>query len=233
MEAREYWTILKRWWWVALPPAIVIIGLGIATYSPPPIAFTTTIRLSAGIHPSGSATGYPEPTNFDPAYFSWLTSEYFVASLSDWVETGAFARAVSSELASQGVKLPAEAVQSGLVSDYVRSQLILHLSAGSADHVVAIARGAIQVLETQNAAAFPQLGGRNASIIALDEPKAAYAPMSLHSRIDLVLRVVIGLGVGILLALIAHYLDPMLRTRADVEQLPLQVIGQIPHAEDE
>jgi capsular polysaccharide biosynthesis protein len=42
------------------------------------------------------------------------------------------------------------------------------------------------------------------------------------------LRVLAGLGVGVLLAFGAHYLDPHLRTRSDAEQLGLTVLGQIP-----
>jgi hypothetical protein len=33
-------------------------------------------------------------------------------------------------------------------------------------------------------------------------------------------------------AFVAHYLDPMLRSRADVERLPVQVLAEIPPAKD-
>lgn len=231
MELREYWIILKRWRWVTLLPAIVIVGIGLATYSPVPPTYTATVRLSAGLPPSAGAAGSPDHAYFDPAYYAWMTSEYLVASLSDWARTGAFAQAVSTELDAQGINLTQAAVYRGLTSDYVRSQLVLYFNAGSPEHIIDTSRAAIKVLQTQNATAFPQLGGQNAKVIQLDEPAVTSEPVFLRSLIDLGMRVVVGVGVGVMLAFLSHYLDPMLRTGEDVERLHLRVIAQIPPAE--
>ena len=233
MEVKQCWVILTRWRWIALLPSLVIVGIGLATYSPPPPTYTTTINLSAGLPPSSGTTGSNKSQHFDSAYYSWISSEYFVASLSDWVKTGSFAHAVSTQLQSQGFELSPAAVKNGLMSDYVRSQLVLYFTAGSQEQLIALAKASIKVLQTKNAAVFPQLGGQNASIIPLDEPIVTPVPVTWKSIIDLGLRVGVGLGVGIMLAFLAHYLDPMVRTRADVEQLPIEFLGQIPPAESE
>jgi len=65
-------------------------------------------------------------------------------------------------------------------------------------------------------------------VVALDEPVVTLAPPGLGARIDLMLRVVTGLGVGLLIVLAAHYFDPFVRSRAEVERLGLRVIGEIP-----
>jgi capsular polysaccharide biosynthesis protein len=222
MELRLYLRILRRWRLLVLLPALVIGGVGLATYQRPPITYGTTVRFTASLPPSFTGDG------FDPTYYSWLTSEYIVGSLSDWITTGAFAQAVSDELKTQGKTIAAPAVQASLASDYVRSQLILYVNTGSVENTHAIAEAAIKVLQTRNAEAFPQLGGENAVVNALDAPNVSASAPGLRSMLDLPIRLGLGLGVGLALAFAAHYLDPFIRTKTDVELLGLQVLAEIP-----
>lgn len=223
MELRLYLNLLRRWWWLALLPAIVIGGIGFATYDRPPTAYGATVRFTASLPPTVTGDG-----GFDPNYYSWLTSEYIVGSLSDWIKTGAFAQAVSDELAAQGKTISASVVQASLASDYVRSQLVLFVNTGSADDTRAIAEAAIEVLRTRNADAFPQLGGVNAVVNALDTPNVGASSPGLRSMLDLPIRLGLGLAVGLALAFAAHYLDPFIRSKDDVELLGLKTLGEIP-----
>ena len=222
MELRLYLRILRRWWLLILLPALVIGGVGLATYQRPPTTYGTTLRFTASLPPSFASDG------FDPTYYSWLTSEYIVGSLSDWIKTGAFAQAVSDELKAGGKDIAAPAVQASLASDYVRSQLILFVNTGSVESTHAIAEAAIKVLQTQNANAYPQLGGANAVVNALDAPNVSASVPGLRSMLDLPIRLGLGLGVGLALALAAHYLDPFIRAKNDIELLGLQVLAEIP-----
>ena len=223
MELRAYGIILRRWWWAALVPAVIISGIGFATFAQPAPAYAATLRFSAGLPPAAATAG-----GFDPAYFSWLSPAYLVASLADWVRTGDFASAVSANLQPDGVLLEASAVQAALSSDYARSMLSVYVRAASQADAAALAQAVTRVLQTQNANAFPQLGGTPAQVLALDEPVVALAAPGWSETFALPLRVLAGLGAGLLLAFGAHYLDPHLHTRHDAEQLGLTVIGQIP-----
>ncbi len=220
--------MIRRWWWLLLSPAAIVVAIGLLTYTPPTASYVATIHFSASLPPNEEAADGSTGIYFDPAYFSWLTSEYIVAGLADWVETGAFASAVSHELETGEVQLSPGAVRSSISSDYQRSELVLYLGAPAPEHVRALAQAATVVMQQQNAAVFPQLGGRNATVVALDEPVVTLAPQGLGARIDLMLRVVTGLGVGLLIVLAAHYFDPFVRSRAEVERLGLRVIGEIP-----
>ncbi|GBL38533.1 hypothetical protein EMGBD1_22200 [Anaerolineaceae bacterium] len=223
MELRAYGIILRRWWWAALLPALVVSGIGFATYAQPVPAYAATLRFSAGLPPAAATVG-----GFDPAYYSWLSSEYFAAGLADWVHTGDFASAVSANLQPDGVLLEASAVQAALSSDYARSMLSIYVRTASQADTAALAHAVTRVLQTQNADAFPQLGGTPAQVLALDEPVVALAAPGWNAILALPLRVLAGLGAGLLLAFGAHYLDPHLHTRSDAEQLGITVIGQIP-----
>ena len=228
MELREYLSVMRRWWWLLLTPAVIVAAIGLATYAPPVARYVATVHLSASLPPSEAAAGGSAGTYFDPAYFSWLTSEYIVAGLADWAETGAFSGAVSRELETADVHLSPAAVRAAISSDYKRSELVLYFGAAAPEHVRVLAQAATAVMQQQNAAVFPQLGGRNATVVALDEPVVTLAPPGLRARIDLLLRIASGLVVGVLLVFAAHYFDPFLRSRAEAERLGLRVIGEIP-----
>jgi len=223
MELRQYWKIALRWWWLILLLPLVAATYGLATYQPPPISYAASLRFTAGQPETLAAS-----PNYDPNYYRWLTSEYIVSGLKDWARTGAFAEAVRAELAQQGLAIPAGAINGAIATDNARSLLIVYLSWGDAEQLPRLAEAVSKVLQEQNAAAFPQLGGQAAVVVPLDKPRIAPVPPSLRARFDLPLKVGLGLAVGIALALAAHYLDPFVREKDELERIGLKVIAEIP-----
>jgi capsular polysaccharide biosynthesis protein len=223
MAIRHYPILPSRWWWLVAIPALVIGAVGLLTYHRPPTTYGTTLRFSASLPPT--LTDNP---GFDPSYYSWLTSEYIVGGLSDWVKTNAFATEVSEELSKQGKEIPPSAVQGSLASDYVRSQLVIFINGDNANDVSAIANAAITVLQTRNAETFPQLGGVNAVVTALDAPAVGASSPGLRALLDLPIRLALGLAVGVALAFAAHYFDPFVRDKREIESLGLHVLAEIP-----
>ncbi|MBI4630733.1 MAG: hypothetical protein HY740_03280 [Chloroflexi bacterium] len=223
MELRLYYKILLRWWWLALIPTILIGLVGVATFRRASTTFSTKIRFSASTPPA-----FESAPGFDPTYYSWLTSEYIVGSLSDWTKTSSFAQEVSNEISKQGKNISASTVQGSLASDYVRSQLTLYINGATADDVSAIANAAITVLQTRNASVFPQLGKSNAVVTPLDVPSIGSSSVGLRDSLDLPIRLLLGVAVGLACAFLAHYLDPFVRERKDVEATNLQVLAEIP-----
>jgi capsular polysaccharide biosynthesis protein len=57
---------------------------------------------------------------------------------------------------------------------------------------------------------------------------AAPTAPSLRARLDIPIRLALGLVFGVVLAFIAYYLDPRVRDRADVEAIGLNIIAEIP-----
>jgi capsular polysaccharide biosynthesis protein len=54
--------------------------------------------------------------------------------------------------------------------------------------------------------------------------------VSLRDRLDLPVRFVLALAAGLALALLAHYVDPVIRERREVERMGFAVVGEIPKA---
>ena len=223
MELRDYVLIARRWWWLILLPAVVAGLYGAVTYQRPAPTYTTNLRYTAS-QPAAlvSSPGY------DPNYYRWLTSEYIVTGLKTWVQTGNFAAAVSAQLAAMGQPVSEDALRGALGSDNSRSILVVSFSTGDPSQVAAVFEAITTVLQRDNAAVFPQLGGQAAVVLPLDPPSVALVAPSLRTRLDWPLKLAVGLALGVGLALLAHYLDPFVRDGRDLDRLGLPVAGEIP-----
>jgi len=223
MDLSQYWKILRRRWVIALIPTIVVLIVGVATWRPAPVAYNAGVRFIVSQPPGAAAADADEQR-----YYNWLTSEYIVNGLTDWVRGGKFAEAVSKYLATQGYDVPAGAIQGGLAADNTRSMMTLSLTAGDPEQLAWMLDGVIVVLTRDNAAALPQLGGESAVLTQLDEPVINPIAAGIRNQLDLPLRVALAIMAGLGLALLAHYLDPTVRERAEIEKVGLPVIGEIP-----
>src|SRR5438477_10116753 len=97
MELREYWSIIRRRWW--LPAAITLAALIASTVVGlrGAAAFKTDMRLAVSTIPT------PDPNGvlyYDPIYYSNLDSEYLADDMSELLTSRAFADDVRRELAT-------------------------------------------------------------------------------------------------------------------------------------
>lgn len=212
---------MRRWWLIVIPAAVVIV-VSALTYSPPPPA-----GYNVGMNFIVSQTPATQAQNPDEnRYYNWLTSEYIVNGLTDWAVGGEFKTAVSTHLSTQGIDAPPHTFN--VVADNVRSKLQLSIQHGNAETLAQIMNAAMVVLTEQNAAALPQLGGDTAVIIPVDQPVVTPIPGSFRSQLDIPLRIALALIAGVGLALLAEYLNTAVRSREEVEDLGLPVLGEIP-----
>jgi capsular polysaccharide biosynthesis protein len=223
MELGQLWKVLLRRWPLAVIPFVVVLAVGLATYDRPPPAYNVGINYTAG-HPPAPDSGADYE---DDRYYPWLTSEYIVNGLADWVKSGSFAIAVSKELAEQGVDVPAGAIRGSIASDNVRSVLLLSMTYGDRQVLAAMIQAATVVLQTHNVKAFPFLG-ENAVVVPLDEPVINQVPAGLRAALDLPLRLGLAIGAGVGLAFLIDYMDPTVRTRRELEEMGLDILAEIP-----
>ena len=227
MRLGEFVTIIRRWWILLVVPTMMITIVGLIFYEAPSDRYVTTVHLSAALTPDENmATNI---TQFDTTYYSWLSSEYLVSGLSDWSVTGAFATAVSKLLESDSTYISASRIQNSLSSDYVRSEVVIYVNSIDPDHTSKIANAAIKVMQEKNKNVFPQLGGRNATVVPLDEPIVTLASPGITQYLEIFVRITTGLVLGLLLVLCGHFFDPYIRNRSDVEMLGIQVIMENTH----
>lgn len=209
---------------MAAIPALIVLAVGIVTYNPPGSFYSVGVRFIVGQEPTDAAA-----TEDEERYYNWLTSEYIVNGLTDWIRGERFAAAVSAQLAQEGVDVPAGEIRGSLAADNTRSMMTVILNSGRDQATVEqMINAVITILTTQNADALPQLGDEPAVLVQLDTPIVNQIAPGLRSQLDLPLRVALALGAGIGLAFLVEYLDPTVRGRDELERSGWVVLGEIP-----
>jgi capsular polysaccharide biosynthesis protein len=222
MELRTYWKILLRRWWLVVAPVAVVIIYVAATYAPPGPVYRVTMRFAAGTKPAGLSEDYDR-------YYPWLTSEYVAGGLADVAETGAFAQAVAARLAEAGLDVAAGDIQAAIVTDHTQSILVVYLTWPDKEQSVAVAGAIAAELSENGTAYFPQLEGVEPAVRLLDEPSPVPLPPGLRAQLmGPAIKVGLALVVGVALAFLWHYLDPTVREAGELEGLGLQVLARIP-----
>ena len=221
MELKLIARILLRWWWLILIPTIiaaVVAAPALLNRSSQSGGFTTVIRYSAAQQPDAQP---PRDGDFQDI---WLASELTVNALTAWVQTESFRQEIAILVDDPAVNLGLL----GIAADNQRSVGQLAMSYPDAEGLATIAGAAVEVLETRNRDYFPQVGSAPAVVTLLDTPTIVAAPPPLTNRLGPVIRIGLGLLAGLALAFLAHYFDPTLRLREDVESLGLPIVGTLP-----
>jgi capsular polysaccharide biosynthesis protein len=223
MELRSYWIIFKRRWLYVIIPTLIVLAIGLVSYSRPAPLYNAGVRFIVGQEPIGSASLTDEQR-----LANWKTSEYVVNTLADWVRGGQFAGLVSQGLAEQGITVAPQAIVAGTSSESTRSMMVLSISYVDPTVLDQIMHEAGRVLIERNDLGLPQLGGEPAQLVQLDEPIVNRVSAGIVQQLDLPLRIVLALLAGIGLALLVEYLDPTIHDRRELETMGLLVIGSIP-----
>jgi capsular polysaccharide biosynthesis protein len=222
MELRTYWKVLLRRWWLVVAPVAVVVLYTVVTYAPPGPVYQVVMRFAAGTEPAGLSVDYDR-------YYPWLTSEYIANGLADVAQTGTFAQAVASRLADAGHQIPPAAIQPAIVTDNAQSILVVYLTWPDAEQIVAVADAISAEMTGNSVAYFPQLSGIEPGVRQLDAPAPVSLPPGLRTQLmGPAIKIGLALVIGVALALLWHYLDPTIHTSEEVEAVGLKVLAQIP-----
>ncbi|NJL94253.1 MAG: hypothetical protein HC915_11285 [Anaerolineae bacterium] len=157
MELSQLWEMLLRRWWVILLPVVVALLLLLPTVPgilSPEVRYQVVMRFTAA--PPSTVELDPATTYEDAVYVPWLASEYVVVNLPPWITSDSFAAEVSAVLAEAGLALEPDDLRPAFVADSARSILIVYLNWDDEAEIEAIARAAVEVLQTRNGVYFPQ-----------------------------------------------------------------------------
>ena len=222
MELRTYWKILLRRWWLVVAPVVVVALYVAATYTPPGPFYQVVMRFATGTKAAGLSEDYDR-------YHTWLVSEYIANGMADVARTGVFAQAVASRLAEAGLKVAPTAIQPAIVTDNAQSILVIYLTWPDAEQSVAVAEAIAAELTENGGAYFQQLEDVEPVARLLDAPAPVPLPPGLRVQLmGPVIKIGLALVVGVALALLWHYLDPTVREAAELEDMGLGVLAEIP-----
>jgi capsular polysaccharide biosynthesis protein len=228
MELRDYWSILRRRWWIPVLLGLLVGAISLVQLRPwqaRPPAYVASLRLLVGVMP---AAGEDVTTYYDPRYYAWLTSEYLVDDFTEVVRSALFAENVSNRLAAQNISVPPGAIQGSAATGQQHRIITLNLSSGDEAQLRQMAEAAAAELAENAPAYFEQLGTPGAGVTLIDGPNVSAVGPGVREQVELPLRVLLGVLVGVGLVFLLHYLDTTVRRRAELEALGLTVLGEIP-----
>ena len=230
MELREYWSIIRRRWW--LPVGVMLVALVASTVVGfrGATAYKTDMRLAVSTIPvqDPNAERY-----FDPTYYSNLDSEYLADDMSEFMTSRAFADEVHRELAngSDGLDVDIDTIMTATRTKKTHRFIDITVTTPTFEQGSAIAGSISRILSDPNHVAqyLTALSAYRTQMQIVTPPVTHRANSPLGLASEIALRTLIGLLIGIGLAFLVDYLDPSVRTREEAERvLSLPVVGEIP-----
>lgn len=219
MELLRVLRILLRRWWLVLIPVIVTAALAAPD-------LLSRRAVSGGYEASIQYSAFQSMTAIprqDGDYQDiWLSSELAINAFTDWVQGSSFKQEIAA--LADNADVSALTVR----ADNARSLGVITFYHPDSSQLETIVAAAIEVLRTRNHIYFAQLGGEPAEVTILSQTGVVAAPPPLTDRFGPFLRIGLGLLAGIGLALLAHYLDPVIRQREEIEAIGLPVIAVLP-----
>lgn len=219
MELLTVSRILLRRWWLVLIPVVITAVLAVPD-------FLNRRATSGGFSASLQYTAFQSMSAIprDGDYQDiWLSSELTVNAFTDWVHGSSFKQEIAARLGGN-VDVSVLTIR----ADNGRSLGVITFEHPDAVQLETIVTTAIEVMQTRSAEYFGQLGGEPAQVTILDRSTVVPAAPPLTDRFAPFVRIGLGLLAGIGLAFLAHYLDPIVRRREEIETLGLPVIATIP-----
>lgn len=224
MELKAYACIVRRYLWLVLglPLVVLAISLGLQVLrGPQPQLYRATISLLIDVPPLPVEPGM----GFDPRQSAAEAAEFLVDDFSQFVTKEAFARLVSQQLAEQGIEIPAGAINASESSERRHRVVTLWVTWPDPQEAAAIARAAGEVAQT----GIDEYFARSGVVTVIQEPIVAPVAPPLQQRLELPLRVLLALLVGLGAAFLLDYLDDSVRTAEEAEALlDAPVLGEIP-----
>jgi capsular polysaccharide biosynthesis protein len=230
MELREYWTIIRRRWW--LPAALTVVALIASTVVGVlgAAAYKTDMRLAVSTIPT------PDPNGalyYDPTYYSNLDSEYLADDMSEFMTSRAFADEVHRELGASNspYNVDIETIMTATRAKKTHRFIDITLTTPTFEEGQALAASVSRILSDPKHVSqyLTALTAYHAQLEIVTPPVTHRANTLFGLISEIGLRTLIGLLVGIGLAFLVDYIDPSVRTRQEAERLlELPVLAEIP-----
>jgi capsular polysaccharide biosynthesis protein len=226
LELKQYAAIVwkRAWVPVALVALVGVVSLLMAQ-SPPP-TYSSGMRFTVGVRPQEIADQY----NYD-SYYAWLSSEYLVDDMTGLVTSQMFADDVNRHLQEMGsaVQIPPGSIGGVTIGGKQHRILSLTVTWGNPAELADITQAVVAAMEQDSIHYLAQLGTPGALIQVIDAPSPpGENPRSLSQRLDLPVRLLLALVVGVALTFLLDYLDDSVRGKRELEAMGIAVLAEIP-----
>lgn len=220
MELRQYWSIVKSRLWIVV--ALTVLAFVFALVFQPEYQESYEAQTKLAIKSSGGQVG---GAYYSAEYYNYLASEYLVDDIATAIESSSFLDDVQERLKDRPEGVPFGRI----VTKKTHRVLTIAVTSSKAQDALDIARMSGEILSDPGAKYWLQLGASNPEVAVIQPAIVVAASGEKRALLDIGLKAVLGLLVGLGLAFLLDYLDGSLRDRGDAERtLGLQVLGEVP-----
>lgn len=234
IELRGYLSIIKRRRLFVVIPAVMALALGVLQFRLPKATYRAGVQFIIG-----QPASVESATDSEQRFYDWLTSEYVVNSVTDWVNGSEFSELVRLTLIEQGAvdedEYEVEDMANAILASTIRSRLTVLVDADTEEEVEIIMSTVLSVLEqfeNGTITPLPQLDIPS-GIEQLDVVSIEPIPPNVTAFIYWPLRMVVAAIAGLLFALMIEYLDPRVYEKRQLEAIYIPVLGLIPRPNSE
>jgi capsular polysaccharide biosynthesis protein len=231
VELREYWSIIRRRWWVVAVVTLVAFVASAAVGLRGAAAYRTDMRIAVSSVPVSDPS---QQLQYDPIYYSNLDSEYLADDMSEFMHSDAFAGEVKRELATaRNMNVDINTIVTATRTKKTHRFIDVTVNSATPDEGKEIADSISRIMNDPG-----RLGiylraltayNTQMSVITPPETRRGNTLPGLISEVGL--RTLIGLLIGIALAFLLDYIDQSIRSREEAEDvLRLPVLGEIPRS---
>jgi capsular polysaccharide biosynthesis protein len=231
MELRQYWNIIRNAWRIVLGlPLLVALFTAILGLLVPGgyVVKTSMVLTQHPLATVGPSVVRPDENN----YYSWVATEYLADDALQIVQTQQFAQDIQQWIIKQHQLTldPIKISKSLGTPDRKHRTLYISVSADTPQQAIWIAQGAAAMLTTKGLSYWKRDNlGTRLDVSVLDAPNKAQPARGLVAlAVNIVLRSLLALLLGIGIAFVLHYLDQSVKGVPDVEALGFNVVGAIP-----
>jgi capsular polysaccharide biosynthesis protein len=225
VELRHYWSVIwdRRLVVLAVTLASLVAAiLSVAALPQPLPSYQATVQLAVRptVFPRQSYEQFSE-------YYLFLASEFLNDDVINLVEGNGFLDSLRARYAGRP-----EGPPSGSIKGKKAHRLITFtVSSDKGEDALAMAQGIQELLSNpgpNDPRYMETFTEQQPRVTVLDPPRLIVQPGVRRGALDVGVRTMLGLVVGLALAFLLHYLDDTIRGRDDLEGLGLPVLAEIP-----
>ncbi len=227
MEVRAYWRIIMRRWWIV---AGLVVATAFLSWLTSPLTqgnYQATLRVLISL-PGQPPTG---PTFVYDRYYSFLSTEYLVDDIIEVINSKIFRDAVVQDAGSPAPG--AFRIEAQPRRERAPRVVTVTVTADSAAEAQGIGDSTAKMIVSKAPQYFNQPGLTAPTAQVIDPPLVSSATTGGRNYLNIVLRALAGLLVGLGLVFLLHYLDPKIYEADDASRkLDLPVLVSVPPYKD-
>ncbi|MGB1253504.1 MAG: hypothetical protein ACPG8W_23030 [Candidatus Promineifilaceae bacterium] len=216
--------ILTRRWRLMLLSGFITALVTLFALRPSEVIHKVEMRFIVGQPPLASASDDERER-----YYTWVTSEYIVFSISDWVNGTAFYDLILQEVTADGFSTDITELDKIIGATSYRSILLVVVQHTDPELLVATAEATTKIVTNFHNVDIPQIRLAPPTLFPIDNIPVVVSPRTtISEQLRIPLSIVLAFVLAGVAAIVAERIDKTIRSRDVADTLRIPLLGEIP-----